>query len=60
MSDLAHDLAEVINKHSRENTSNTADFLLAEYMLDALAAAEKLIKGRDRWYGLNPTPGGGR
>jgi hypothetical protein len=57
VSDLARELAEVLNRASRENESNTADFLLAEYMLDALTAAEKLIKGRDRWYGINPTPG---
>ena len=58
MSDLARELAEVLNRYSRENVANTPDFLLAEYMLDALAAAEKLIVARDGWYGRRPKPGG--
>jgi hypothetical protein len=55
--DLARDLAEVVNRHSRENLSNTPDFLLAEFMLAALEAAELFTAKRDRWYGIAPKPG---
>lgn len=51
MSDLARDLEHLINSHSRENTSNTPDFLLAEYMLRALENFELTSLARERWYG---------
>jgi hypothetical protein len=60
VSDLSRELAEVLNRASRENESNTPDFLLAEHLLECLAAGEKLIKARDAWYGINPGPGGQR
>jgi hypothetical protein len=55
--DLRRDLAAVVNRHSRENLSNTPDFLLAEFMLNALEAAELFTAERDRWYGIAPEPG---
>lgn len=58
--DLARDLAAMLNRASRENASNTPDFILAQYMLDALAAGEALIRRRDRWYSMDPAPGGQR
>lgn len=57
---LARDLAFLLNGYSRENASNTPDFILARYMLDALEAGEALIRRRDRWYGVDPAPGGRR
>lgn len=60
MSELARELGAVLNRASRENESNTPDFLLAEYLLGCLEAGEKLIKKRDVWYQINPAPGGQR
>lgn len=58
--DLARKLSSLLNSYSRENASNTPDFILAAYMLDCLTAGEALIRRRDRWYGINPAPGGQR
>jgi hypothetical protein len=57
---LARELTSLLNGVSRENASNTPDFILAQYMLDALAAGEALIRRRDRWYSMDPAPGGQR
>ena len=49
--DLRIKLAELINHYSRENVSDTPDFLLAEYLIDCLAAFDKATRERERWYG---------
>ena len=46
MSDLSKQLAAVLNRASRENVSNTPDFLLGDYLEKALEAYEELIKKR--------------
>ena len=50
-SSLRSDIETAINMHSRENDSNTPDFILAEYMLDCLNAFEKCSRRREEWYG---------
>lgn len=45
------DLQNLINRHSRENGSGTPDFILANYIIDCLAAFDKSVKDRARWYG---------
>lgn len=45
------ELEQLINKHSKENDSNTPDFILAEYLKDCLEAFGKATRGRDKWYG---------
>jgi len=50
------ELEQVINKHSRENISNTPDFILAEFMKRCLEAGEYLIKRREQWYGRENHP----
>lgn len=54
---LEEEVRAAINRASRENISNTPDFLLAEYLMRCLAAYETATRGRDRWYGMNPKPG---
>jgi len=44
---LEKELAVILNRVSRENKSNTPDFILAEFMLDCLVAGEKLINRRE-------------
>ena len=56
-SDFRTDLAAVLNKHSRENGSNTPDFLLAEFLHDVLDAFDDTVKQRAKWYGRLDTPG---
>lgn len=47
-------LEHLINAHSMENGSNTPDFVLAEFLADALRAFDKATKERSRWYGHEP------
>lgn len=54
---LAEDLRRLLNLDSRENVSNTPDFILAKYMLVCLDAGEQLINDRATWYGRMDAPG---
>lgn len=54
---LLTDITAVLNRHSRENRSNTPDFVLAAFVLSALDAFERLTAARDTWYGIAPEPG---
>jgi len=46
------ELEQLINKHSRENESDTPDFILAEWINDSLSFFAKTIRQRDKWYGF--------
>ncbi len=52
------DLAEVLNKHSMENGSDTPDFILAEFLHGCLMVFDKLMKRRERWYSNDAKPDG--
>ncbi len=43
-------LAGLINCHSRENRSDTPDFILATYMASCLDAFDVATRSRDEWY----------
>lgn len=45
------ELAELINKHSKENGSNTPDFILAKYLEDCLELWNVYTIWREDWYG---------
>jgi len=45
------ELEHLINRHSRENGSDTPDFILAEFLADCLAAWDKNLTRREQWYG---------
>lgn len=53
---LLDDLAALLNEHSRENASDTPDFILAGYLVNCLAAFEAATRHRELWYG-RPMPG---
>jgi len=57
MSSFVKDLQHVINCHSRENDSDTPDFILAGLIEDLLAAFAKATRERDRWYNFKPWSG---
>jgi hypothetical protein len=48
---LYQQLSELLNKYSRENESNTPDFILSAYMMNCLEAFENATKLRDNWFG---------
>lgn len=45
------ELQQVINSKSMENGSDTPDFMLAEFLTDALMSFDRLMQRRDSWYG---------
>lgn len=44
------ELKTLINKYSKENGSNTPDFILAEYLTNCLESFDKAFKLRESWY----------
>jgi hypothetical protein len=48
---LKEELEHAINRHSAENGSNTPDFILAEYLMAALAAFDAATVARGKWFG---------
>lgn len=55
--DLRTALSSLLNKYSRENVSNTADWILRDFLWDCLKAFERGVGQRDDWYGIRPEPG---
>ena len=54
---LRREIEQLINRYSRENESNTPDFLLAAFLTSCLIAWEETTKLRDRWFGAHLVPG---
>lgn len=50
-SDFRKQLAGLINSQSMEAESNTPDFILAQFLTDALEAFDKAVVRREEWYG---------
>lgn len=48
---LERAIEHAINKFSAENGSNTPDFILAQFLMGALAAWDGAVKRREEWYG---------
>ena len=48
---LEQDIRDILNKHSRENISDTSDFILAKFLMECLAAFEAAQQRREKWYG---------
>lgn len=49
--DFSHALSSLINSYSKENGSNTPDFILAEYIEGCLTAFDSAVSNRTAWYG---------
>lgn len=45
------DLTSLLNRYSKENDSNTPDFLLAEHMIGCLKLFNAIVGKREKWYG---------
>jgi len=46
---LQDELAAILNRASRENESDTPDYILAGYMVDCLRAFERAVRLREAW-----------
>lgn len=56
-SPFERELAELLNKHSRENFSSTPDFLLARFLMGCLESYETVMLANTRWHSEGiPTP----
>jgi len=55
VSDFEKELRSLINKHSKENGSNTPDFMLANFLVRCLEAYTATVRAREEWYGRAPT-----
>lgn len=56
MSELRKSIESAINRHCAENGSNTPDFILAEYLIDCLAAFDRASNARSKWHGIKLGP----
>jgi hypothetical protein len=52
MKGLREEIERAINRRSGENGSNTPDFILADYLVSCLAAFDRAVQARERWYGF--------
>ena len=48
----------LLNRASRENASNTPDFILAQYLMGCLESFETAVQQRETWYGRAARPSG--
>lgn len=51
MSEFERELETLINRHSKENGSDTPDFILAKYLRTCLDNFNIAVKEREKWYG---------
>lgn len=48
------ELTSLINSESRENGSNTPDWILANFLTDCLRLFDAAVNARERWHGREP------
>jgi len=48
-----NELQQLLNKHSKENGSNTPDFILADYLKESLHLFNQSVNRREEWHGKN-------
>lgn len=51
MTNFEKDLTALINRHSREQDSDTPDFILAKFLVGCLASYNAAVISRDGWWG---------
>lgn len=47
------ELGTVLNRYSKENLSDTPDFVLAQFLNNVLSAYGDAVKKRDKWFGVD-------
>lgn len=48
-----YELQRLLNRYSRQNNSNTPDFILAGYLSECLEVFNKAVNARETFYGRN-------
>ncbi len=49
--DFATELRTLLNRYSKENESDTPDYVLRDFLINALMAFDLAVAERERWYG---------
>jgi len=57
MTTFEKELEALINRYSKENDSDTPDFILAEYLIGCLNGFNLAVLRRSKWYGHWDRPG---
>lgn len=47
---LRQEIEQAINRNCAENGSDTPDWILAEFIMDALEAFDRAVNARSKWY----------
>ena len=55
ISEFQNEIERLINKHSKENTSDTPDWILAKYLNGCLKLYDNTTKLRNQYYNGNLT-----
>lgn len=50
------EIENTINRNSKEQASNTPDYILAQYLEACLAAFDVAVQQRETWYGRDARP----
>ena len=50
-SEFQKELEDLLNRHCKENGSNTPDFILSEYLMECLRNFDRCVSRRTDWYG---------
>ena len=50
MSKFKKELKDLINKHNKEDGSDTPDHILTKYLIECLKAFDSAVKDRSDWY----------
>lgn len=48
---FVEELSDLLNKYSKENDSDTPDYILANYISRCLDTFSKTVAEREQWYG---------
>lgn len=51
MNEFEKELEQLLNRYSKENESNTPDYILAHYIKYSLKAFNQAVNLREEWYG---------
>lgn len=54
MDKFEDELASLLNRYSKENGSDTPDWMLASYLNLCLEAYNTTLQAREKWYGRGP------
>lgn len=54
--DFGLELRDLLNRYNRESESDTPDFILRDFLLNALKSFDAAVGERERWYGREAWP----